>query len=98
MADAAIAIWNTKYTYNVERPVSYINRLIDPDWKPSLDNHVNGLKGITPPFPAYPSGPVSYTHLKKLYAASNNLHVTYDGGQTWEIISPDPVSYTHLNV
>lgn len=56
MADAAIAIWNTKYTYNVERPVSYINRLIDPDWKPSLDNHVNGLKGITPPFPAYPSG------------------------------------------
>ena len=26
---------------------------------------------------------------KKLYAASNNLHVTYDGGQTWEIISPD---------
>lgn len=26
---------------------------------------------------------------KKLYAASNNLHVTYDGGQTWELISPD---------
>ncbi len=26
---------------------------------------------------------------KKLYAASNHLHVTYDEGQTWELISPD---------
>ncbi len=55
LADAAIAVWNTKYTYNVERPVSYINRLIDPAWKPTLNNPVNGLKGVTPSFPAYPS-------------------------------------------
>ncbi len=26
---------------------------------------------------------------KKLYAASNHLHATTDGGQSWEIISPD---------
>ncbi|MFT4758198.1 MAG: photosystem II stability/assembly factor-like uncharacterized protein [Paraglaciecola sp.] len=26
---------------------------------------------------------------KKLYTASNHLHVTYNEGQTWEIISPD---------
>jgi photosystem II stability/assembly factor-like uncharacterized protein len=26
---------------------------------------------------------------KKLYAASNHLHVTEDGGQSWKIISPD---------
>ena len=26
---------------------------------------------------------------KKLYAASQNLHVTYDGGEHWELISPD---------
>ncbi|MEL6863587.1 MAG: glycosyl hydrolase [Bacteroidota bacterium] len=26
---------------------------------------------------------------KKLYAASNHLHVSYNGGQSWEIISPD---------
>ena len=26
---------------------------------------------------------------KKLYAASNHLHVTYNGGQSWELISPD---------
>lgn len=26
---------------------------------------------------------------KKLYAASNHLHVTYDEGRSWELISPD---------
>jgi photosystem II stability/assembly factor-like uncharacterized protein len=26
---------------------------------------------------------------KKLYATSQNLHVTYNGGESWEIISPD---------
>jgi photosystem II stability/assembly factor-like uncharacterized protein len=26
---------------------------------------------------------------KKLYAASNHLHVTVDGGKSWELISPD---------
>ncbi len=26
---------------------------------------------------------------KKMYAASNVMHVTYDGGENWEIISPD---------
>jgi len=28
-------------------------------------------------------------HPKKLYAASQNLHVTYNDGESWEIISPD---------
>ena len=26
---------------------------------------------------------------KKLYTASNHLHVSYNGGQSWEVISPD---------
>ncbi len=56
MCDAAISVWNTKYTYNLERPVSFINRVIDPSWKPTLNNTIIGLNGITPPFPAYPSG------------------------------------------
>ncbi len=28
-------------------------------------------------------------HPNKLYAASNHLHVTYNGGRSWELISPD---------
>jgi membrane-associated phospholipid phosphatase len=47
--DAGVACWHSKYIYNVERPVSYINRVIDPDWQ------VHYL-GFTPSFPAYPSG------------------------------------------
>ena len=47
VADAFVACWHQKYVYNLLRPVTYINKLIDPDWLPLL---------ITPPFPEYPSG------------------------------------------
>lgn len=45
--DAFISCWATKYHYNLLRPVTYINALIDPTWSPLLE---------TPPFPAYTSG------------------------------------------
>ena len=47
VADAFIACWQSKFEYNLVRPVTYINRFIDPNWRPLL---------ITPPFPEYPSG------------------------------------------
>ena len=47
LADAFIGCWDSKYQYNLLRPVTYIRRLIDPKWEPLL---------ITPPFPEYPSG------------------------------------------
>ena len=47
VCDAFIACWHYKYAYNLLRPVTYINQLIDPDWLPLL---------VTPPFPEYPSG------------------------------------------
>lgn len=56
LCDTGIIVWNSKYHYSVERPVSYINRIMDPNWKTTLDNPVNGMVGVTPPFPAYPSG------------------------------------------
>lgn len=54
--DASVSCWHSKYYYNVERPVTYINRLIDPKWKPILRNPITGDEGVTPSFPAYPSG------------------------------------------
>ncbi len=54
--DVAVCVWNSKYHYNIERPATYINRVIDPNFKTILDNPLNGVKSITPPFPAYPSG------------------------------------------
>jgi len=56
ISDAAVGCWNSKYFYNVERPQTYINRVIDPNWKPALINPLTGDLGVTPSFPAYPSG------------------------------------------
>lgn len=47
VADAFIVCWRTKYRNNLLRPVTYIQRLIDPSWAPLL---------VTPPFPEYTSG------------------------------------------
>jgi membrane-associated phospholipid phosphatase len=54
--DAAVACWHSKYYYNVERPESYIQREIDPAFEPPLQHPYTGATGITPSFPAYPSG------------------------------------------
>lgn len=52
LADSFIACWRDKYRYNVLRPVSYIQRVIDPAWNiPKVTDPV-----VTPPFPEYPSG------------------------------------------
>ena len=47
LADATIAIWNAKNTYNFWRPVTAIRASADPNWTPLL---------TTPPFQEYPSG------------------------------------------
>lgn len=56
LCDAGIAVWNSKYIYNVRRPVDYIRDVMDPGWQTILNNPLDGVKGVTPPFPAYPSG------------------------------------------
>ena len=53
--DAAVACWFSKYHYNLERPNTYINKFINPNWNvASLTS--TGFLPATPPFPAYPSG------------------------------------------
>ncbi len=54
--DAAVGAWASKYHYNVERPISYIQKVIDPTYVSNLDNPITGDIGFVPPFPAYPSG------------------------------------------
>jgi PAP2 superfamily len=44
--DAVITLWKFKYHYNQVRPVTYIRKLIDPDWLPLIP---------TPPHPEYPA-------------------------------------------
>lgn len=47
VSDSFIGCWDSKYQYDLLRPVTYIRRVIDPKFQPLL---------ITPPFPEYPSG------------------------------------------
>ncbi|GAB4000324.1 hypothetical protein GCM10028807_52960 [Spirosoma daeguense] len=56
LSDIGVACWNSKYVYNIERPITYIRRTIDPTWHTKLNNPIAILEGITPPFPSYPSG------------------------------------------
>jgi hypothetical protein len=57
MADAGILVWDTKYTFNQQRPFNTIAQdelsgaTDDPDWRPLLD---------TPPFPDYISGHAAF--------------------------------------
>jgi hypothetical protein len=57
MADAGIAVWESKYHYQYWRPVTGIRELDDPTFSP-LGAPASNLTGpnFTPPFPAYPSG------------------------------------------
>jgi hypothetical protein len=59
VADGVYAVWWSKYTYNWIRPVTYINRYIDPGWTTFLP---------TPPFPEYTSA-----HSGQTSAAINTL-------------------------
>lgn len=47
ISDAFVQCWRSKYEHDLLRPVTYIRRVIDPNWEPLLQ---------TPPFPEYPSG------------------------------------------
>lgn len=47
IGDAFISCWQTKYTNPILRPVTYIDKYINPHWQPYIQ---------TPPFPTYNSG------------------------------------------
>ncbi|MGB7394659.1 MAG: vanadium-dependent haloperoxidase [Pricia sp.] len=47
ISDAFVSCWKVKYETLYQRPITYINNNIDPDWRPVLG---------TPPFPEYTSG------------------------------------------
>lgn len=47
IADAFVGCWREKFRSMVVRPITYVNRVIDPEWQTLFP---------TPPFPEYPSG------------------------------------------
>src|SRR5581483_6477678 len=62
LADAGIAAWESKFHYQVGRPVTVIREAgADPTFTP-LGAPASNLHGpnFTPPFPAYPSGHAAF--------------------------------------
>ncbi len=82
LCDVGIAVWHSKYLYNVERPVQYIRRVIDPNWKTILNNPIANVIGMSPEFPAYPSGHSGFggaggailTHIFGTHALTDRCH------------------------
>ena len=69
MADAGIASWNSKYTYDFWRPITGIRRgaedgnaatVGDPNWVPYGAPGSATIPNFTPPFPAYVSGHATF--------------------------------------
>ena len=55
--DAAVSAWDDKYTYNTQRPSTYINEFIDEDFTTNLARFV---VAPNPAFPSYPSGHATF--------------------------------------
>ena len=52
MADAFVAVWDTKYHYWTARPITAVKYLSSSEFKPTL---------LTPPFPSYVSGHAGFS-------------------------------------
>lgn len=63
--DAAVAAWNSKYSYNTERPETYIRKFINPNFKTILGATVS-RPGLNPPFPGYPSGHATFGGIQEV--------------------------------
>ena len=84
LADAGISAWDTKYTYDLWRPIDAIRQgdadgndatTADPTWTPLLK---------TPPFPAYTSGHSTFSGaadavLSSLFGSNVHFATTADG-------------------
>ncbi len=76
MADAFIGNWYVKYEYNMERPLTYLRKVIDPKFEPLIN---------TPPFPEYPSG-----HSTQSAAAATVLTALFGENFAFDDQTPTP--------
>jgi membrane-associated phospholipid phosphatase len=94
--DATVACWYSKYLYNTERPVTYIQKLISPTW--NIKNlTTNGFLPSTPPFPGYPSGHAALSGaaaeaLVSIFGANYQLTDRCHEGRT-DFVGSAPRSY-----
>lgn len=86
-ADALIAVWDSKYTYDYVRPVTNIQLEADIDGNPDTEADPAWMPALpTPPHPSYPSGHSG------LSAATARILELYVGSASYHFCgaSPDP--------
>jgi membrane-associated phospholipid phosphatase len=94
--DAAVACWYSKYLYNTERPVTYLQKIMNPTW--NITNlTTNSFLRSTPSFPAYPSGHAVFgaaaaEALVNIFGASYKLTDRCHEGRT-DFVGSKPRSY-----
>ncbi len=88
LRDAVILVWRSKFTYNLIRPVSYIRKVIDPNWLPFL---------ITPAHPEYPAAHAFVTSaaMQTLTGLFGDNYPVVDN--TYNFLGFSPRSYGSLN-
>ena len=79
MSDAFKSTWHAKYYYDLLRPITYINRYIDSEWQPLLEN---------PMFPEYTSA-----HSTISGAAATVLSHFFD--ENYALIDSTELPYGH---
>jgi hypothetical protein len=82
LTDAFIACFNSKYIYNLERPETYIQHHIDPNWRSFVP---------TPSFPSYPSG-----HAMIGAASAEVLSVLY--GKSYKMVDSSHKGLKAFNI
>ena len=83
--DAFISCWDTKYYYNLVRPETYLNRLVDAEWRPYIE---------TPPFPEYTSGHATVSAAAAT-ALTTCLGESFDFTDSTEVIFQLPARSYH---
>jgi hypothetical protein len=80
LKDAGIIIFRAKYQYNLLRPITYIQKQIDPAWVSRL---------INPPYPEYISGLAGFytPFIQVLIREFGNIPVT-DNAYDWRGLAP----------
>ncbi len=80
ISDAFVSCYKTKYTYNQERPITFIEANFNPTWKPLL---------ATPPFPDYSSA-----HSVQTGAAARVLADIFGDNTTFTDYSINALGFT----
>lgn len=100
LADACIAAWETKYYYDLWRPIIGIREGIrkirsDPDWVPLGAPRSNGMINFTPGFPSYPSGHSTFGsacfEMLRLFYGTDNISFDFQSdefnGKTFDALT-----------